>query len=204
MKICRLQDSTFNHADVLELIKESFLQWQENGLDSILLRFTPSEFAENTSSAVVLVAIDDDNNDLIGTTTIVIHHSKHEDWAYHKYLAVKPNFKGKGIATQLLKSCVEVADKSNYCYILSNTSVDAKWSVKWHLKNGFKIIGYYSSSSNYYCYRFRYQVKNPSIWNCTLFTRAVFCLSYLKTRAMRTRDGGFTWFGRLVLRLLRP
>ena len=80
MKICRLQDSTFNHADVLELIKESFLQWQENGLDSILLRFTPSEFAENTSSAVVLVAIDDDNNDLIGTTTIVIHHSKHEDW----------------------------------------------------------------------------------------------------------------------------
>ena len=204
MKICRLQDSSFTHADVLELIKESFQQWQENGLDSVLLRFTPAEFEENTVGAVVLVAIDTDNNALIGTTTIVPHRSNNEVGGYHKYLAVNPGYKGRGVASQLLKSCIEVAKESDYSYILSNTSVHANWSVKWHKKNGFKIIDYYASaSSGYYCYRLRYQLKSPSIWNSTFCTQVASCASYLKTRAMRRQDGGMTGFGNAVLKVFR-
>ena len=204
MKICRLQDSSFTHADVLELIKESFQQWQENGLDSVLLRYTPAEFEQNTTDAVVLVAIDTESNELIGTTTLVPHRSKHEVGGYHKYLAVKPSYKGKGVASQLLKSCVEVAKSRDYSYILSNTSVHAEWSVRWHKKNGFKIIGYYvSTASKYFCYRFRYQLKSPSIWNSTLCAHVAFCASYLKTRAMRTQDGGMTGFGNAVLKVFR-
>ncbi len=203
MRICRLEDSKFTHADVVELFKESFKQWQENGLDSILLRFTPTEFAKNTEGAVVLVAEDTGSGELIGTTTMVIHHSNGDDWAYHKYLAVKPSHKGKGVASQLLKSCVEIAKNCNYSHILSNTSVDANWSVNWHMKNGFKKDGYYSiDTSDYYCYRFRYQIKSPSIWNNTLFTRTIFCYYFLKTRAMKRKDGSLTLFGKLLSKIL--
>lgn len=203
IKIYRLQDTAFTHADVVNLFKDSFAQWTENGLGSILLQFTPSEFAEKTIDAIVLVAVDDEKNILAGTTTMTIHHSKNERWAYHKYLAVKPDYKCKGIATQLLRSCIDIATNSEYGYILSNTSVDARWSVNWHLKNGFKKVGYYSTTtSNYFSYRFRYQLKSPTIWNCSFFTDIVFCFSYLKTRAMRKRDGGLTWFGNSVIKVL--
>ena len=204
IRICRLKDSPFTHEEVLELIKESFQQWLDNGLGSILMQFTPSEFAEKTADAVVLVAIDSDNNELVGTVTFTIHHTRKGDWAYHKYLAVKPSSKNKGIATRLLEEFVSIAKKEGYAYILSNTAVPADWSVKWHKKNGFKTIGLYSTiTSDYYSYLFRYQLKSPSIWNCTLFTDCVYGLSYLKTRAMRRRDGGMTCFGNFVLKVLR-
>lgn len=204
IRIYRLQDSAFTHADVVELFKESFAQWTENGLGSILLQFTPSEFAEKTANAVVLVAVDTENNVLAGTATIVIDHDKKEKYGYNKYLAVKPSYKRRGIASQLLQARIDIAKQEGCRYILSNTAVGADWSINWHKKNGFKTVGLYSVvTSDYYSYRFRYQLKSPSIWNCALFTKMVFCASYLKTRAMRTQDGGMTGFGNAVLKVFR-
>lgn len=205
MRICILQDSSFSHTDVLELIKESFQQWLENGLESILLQFTPSEFEEKTAEGVVLVAIDEADNTLCGTTTFIISKNKSgERFAYNKFSAVKGNTRQKGIGSELLEYEKRMALKEGCCYILSNTSVLAAWSVKWHKKNGFKRIGFYSTiTSDDYSYLFRCQLKSPSIWNCNLFTNVVFSLSYLKTRAMRRPDGSITYIGNIVLKAFR-
>ena len=205
MIICLLQDSYFSHADVLELIKESFQLWQENGLGSILLRFTPTEFAERAADGSILVAIDESDDTLCGTTTFSLYKNKlGELYAYNKFSAVKSNANQKGIGSRLLECEKRMAKKKGCAYILSNTSALAEWSVKWHKKNGFKIVGLYSTiTSDYYSYLFRYQLKSPSIWNSTLFCKFVFRLSYLKTRVMKRSNGSMTSFGTIILKVFK-
>lgn len=204
IKICLLQDTSFTHADVLELIKESFRQWQENGIESSLLKLTPISFVEKTANAVVLVAIDDASDTLCGTTSCsIIRDKQGKRYAYNKYSAITSKTKHSGIGSSLLRYEKQLAIEERCSHILSDTCVLAKWSVNWHKKNGFRIVGLESFTTNdYYSYIFRLQLKKPSFWSSPLYCRLRFVFSWIKTRLMCDSRGNKTLIGRLVIRIV--
>lgn len=205
MKICCLQDSRFTHADVVELIKASFAQWQEKGLESSLLKLTPESFAKRTANDTVLVAIDNTNDTLLGTTSFAIYEDKQgKRYAYNKYSAVVNTTKQKGIGSSLLEFEKQMAVNEGCCYILSDTCVHAKWSVKWHKKNGFRIIGLKSFNFNdYYSFIFRLQLEKSSLWSSPIYCKLASFISGLKTRLMYNSKGEMTLFGNTIVQIVQ-
>lgn len=200
MKICRIQDSRFSKADVVELIKASFAQWQERGLESSLLKLTPDSFAEKTANDIVLVAIDERSDTLCGTTSFSILQDKQgKRYAYNKFSAVISTTKQKGIGSLLLDCEKQMALSENCSYILSDTCIHAKWSVNWHKKNGFKIIALDSFKSNdYYSYIFRLQLEEPSCWSSNRYCKRRFLKSWLKTRLKYNSKGELSPCGQII------
>lgn len=203
IRICRLQDSPFTHADVVELIKASFAQWQERGLESSLLKLTPDIFAEKTANDIVLVATDDVTDTLCGTTSFsLLEDNRGKRYAYNKYSAVAGTTKQKGVGSSLLEYEKQMALDEGCSYILSDTCVHAKWSVNWHKKNGFSIVALDSFKSNdYYSYIFRLQLEEPSCWSSSLYCKRRFLLSWLKTRLKYNSRGEVSLCGRSLIRI---
>lgn len=202
-KIIPLENSCFSYQDVLDLIHSAFQQWKELGIESSLLNLTVDQFKERTDGSAVFLAIDNSGT-LIGTTTCSVLLNNHGNpYAYNKYSAVKNQMKESGIGSELLLKEKQFALESGCRYIISDTSVFAPWSIKWHKKNGFRVIGLKSFSNNsYYSYVFRCQLKKTSIWNNLLFTQTVFICSWVKTRVIKRADGSLTFLGRMIVEVL--
>ncbi len=202
--VCRLQDSVYTTKDVVELIISSFSQWKEMGIYSSLLKLTPESFSEKTVNDVVLIAIDKTNNTLCGTTSFTVLQDKQgHKYAYNKYSAVSNLTKKNGIGSKLIEYEKQLAIDDNCCYIISDTSTLAKWSKKWHLKNGFKVIGLKSFSNNdYYSYIFRLQLQKSFLWASGIYCYLRFCTSSIKTKIMYRSDGKLTNFGNLIVKVL--
>ncbi|MBR1626119.1 MAG: GNAT family N-acetyltransferase [Bacteroidales bacterium] len=125
-------------------------------------------------------------------------------YIYGQYLAVSPIAQRVGVGKMLLEKGVEIAKENNLTYISGDTSQYATWSIKWHKRMGYKIVGYDSFyKTDYYSYIFRLQIKPSILWNNALFCKIVFLFSYIKTKAMMTNKGELTFFGRLVSRIYR-
>lgn len=203
IKVIDLENSRFTHKDVVDLIHSSFQQWRERGVESSLLKLTPEVFIENTMHSSVFVAING-NGELVGTTTCDWLIDKHNvQYAYNKYSAVSPLMKKSGIGSLLFDYEKECARSRKCSYILSDTSVLAPWSLKWHIKNGFNRVGLISFNSNkYYSYLFRCQLKSPSIWDFGLYRNIRFFLSFCKTKIWQRPNGEHTKLARLIIRLL--
>ena len=82
----------------------------------------------------------------------------------------------------------ELIRKAGYRYLKEVTATTADWSVRWHLHNGFRIIGYYRlSRDNFANYVFRKQLIPVSLSSLAgvrfvlrhpvyaLYSSAVFC-----------------------------
>ena len=197
-----LNDSPFSYSQVISLIKTAFKQWEETGLNSSLLKMTEEDLEKMALARIIVVAYDSQSLDLIGTMTYSI--SKNNSSCYVSHLAVDPRSSGRGIATQLYGFVLERIKKLGIAFVLSDTSVHAERSIKWHLKVGFKIIGLTSfQTNNYYSYIFRHQISHSIIWNCPLFIWSYYQISRLKTVVLLKADGTRTSIGRIVYRLFK-
>ena len=124
-------------------------------------------------------------------------------FGYFEYCAIKDGYKHCGIGTKLLQARKSIAEDNNCSYILSDTSVLADSAIKYHKKNGFKIVGYESfHSTNYWSYVFRLQLKGRSIWDIGAFRLVRFCLSYVFIKVTRTVNGDDTYIGRLYKQII--
>ena len=152
----RIKDESISWEELTDLVHESFQERLDQGLHFSSSDITPEDFKRYGSSRIVLVAIDRDSNALAGTVSLQLNKKDDILWGYHGGLAVKPRYKRHGIATRLFGRLVEIAKENRCEYIQSDTSVGAKSSVKWHKKNGFKIVDLCSfKSTNYYSYIFK-------------------------------------------------
>lgn len=195
-----ISQTSISLKDVYLLVISSFRQWQENGLDSAVAKYSFEKYLEGVSDACVLVALSEDGK-LLGTHTLVFKNPK---YCFGKYLAVDPGAKRGGVGEALFKKECELA-KANGCeYILEDTAKKAFWSVRWHLKMGYKIIGYNSfSTNNYYSYVFRKQLVPSIKWDNKFYCRIQFYRSYIKTVLTRNRYGQLTSLGKLIVRILK-
>ena len=194
------RDTDVTDVQLFALIRESYGVWMEHGLVSEWQDFTPEDFgkfrrfAQKTS---IFVALDAETGELLGT---------HSLKAYRKTgvvngsaLAVSPKAQHIGIATRLLEFEVERAKRAGYRCFKGRTGVEATWSVNWHLKNGYRIVGYkHLEKENYPSYEFRKQLVPSLLWDNAFFCRCVYLASYVVTKLTKDSNGNLSAMGRMV------
>lgn len=215
--------------DLFELRKASFEQWREEGLVVSEANVPMEQFRRYLRDKVVFVAHDATMGELLGMHTLKL--DKRKGFATGSNLAVAPQAKHEGVASQMLQEEVRWLRQNGYRHLKGETAIPATWSVQWHLKNGYYITGYHRRDrSNYASYTFRkplrhhtfsivshssnhifptsYLIHHPSdlFWTRPLapFTaKGSYLVSYVITCLCKTPDGRFNWLGRLAKKIRR-
>lgn len=187
--LCKLEESPFTHHDVMGLIRESVQERLDQGLDFIVASWTPEEYRERTKDSIVIVAYQ--GNDLLGTACSTISKDKNgKKYSYEEMMYVSPKSKRGGIGSKMQKKRIEIAKENGCAYTISDTAEGATSSVKWHLKNGYRLVKLRSySGNNYYSKVFRWQIEPDRLWNNNLFCKTYYWLSSRFCRMCYNPDG---------------
>jgi len=193
------EETGVSYKQIVDLMHEAFEERIQQGLNFSCSFITEEEFKRKTKNAVILVAIDEDAEEFVGFAVItVVTRRFMGTYAFVQDLSVSPKVKRCGIGTKLENACVSVAIKMKCKYMRCTTAVGAESSVKYHLKQGYKIIGLDSfPTTNYYSYVFRMCLA-PSIWRSDLFCKIAYMLSYIKTHMTKKENGSLTRFGSIL------
>ena len=182
---------------------ESHRIWAEKGLDAPWMHRSFTEFQRIIHSVTVFVAQDAETGELLGMHCFRTYQRK--GWCYGFLLAVTSSVQREGIASKMLAYEVERIRQSGYRYIREVTATTADWSVRWHLKNGYRIIGYYRvPNDNFTNYVFRKQLAPSILWGPTLgplTARMSFAASWLVNHLLKHSDGRDNLLGRLARKL---
>ena len=133
--------------DLYELTLDSYNLWKQADLDEPWMHRTFDEFCELTRDTAVFVALDADTNELLGMHCF--RSDRRLRRAYGYYLSVKPSAQGEGVASQLLRVESARTRLAGFWHLYGLTAEKATWSVGWHLRNGYRIIGYKRSPDNF-------------------------------------------------------
>ena len=169
-------------------------------------------FQRYLADKTVFVAQDEATGELLGMHTLKLN--KRKGRADGANLAVSPKAQHEGIASRMLQTEAQRLRKNGYRYIVENTAIPATWSVQWHLKNGYRIVGYSRSERhNYASYVFRKQIAvdvrhHPTdlLWTMPLASitaRLIYCLTWLATKICKDKAGRLNLVGRLAKRSLK-
>ena len=140
--IKQLPESGISYAQLADLIHAALEERLQQGLNFTCSRMSADDFENRLQDGTVFVSMDEDSGKLLGTVTLTIHADrKGRKYAYHEYLAVSPEAKHLGVATQLSAAWLAFAKENGVQYVKSDTATRAESSVRWHLKNGFQIYG---------------------------------------------------------------
>ena len=194
------------------LRREAFKQWTEAGLDTIAKRGTAEGLANYIKDKKVFLACDAATGELLAMRTLTLYPNKGK--AGESNLSVSPKAKRQGIATRLFEAETEWLLNSGYRYVTCTTGIPATWSVRWHLKSGYRIVGYSRSErNNYDSYVFRKQIATD-VWHHPsdlLWTRPIapvtakirYAASYIATSICKTRTGRLNRIGRMTKKILK-
>ena len=187
-----------------DLFNESFKRWKEKGLEAPWLNVSFEKFCKQLNTSTVFVAVDANTDELLGLQCF--RKNKKHRWAYDFYLAVKPKAQGQGIASRMLAYEAEVIKQAGYLYLKDNTATTAEWSVRWHLKNGYRIVGFYRVPNyNFTNYVFRKQLAPSILWGPTLgplTARMSFAASWLVNHLLKHSDGRDNLLGRFARKII--
>ena len=198
--------------ELYRLRKASFQQWTDKRLYTSIAHTSIEQFQRYIADKAVFVAQDESTGELLGMHTLKLN--KRKGRADGANLAVSPKAQHEGIASRMLEAEAQRLRKAGYRYMVGNTGIPATWSVKWHLKNGYHIVGYSrSEKNNYASYIFRKQIAtdvrhHPTdlLWTrpvAPLTARLLYCLSWLATNICKSKSGRLNWIGRMAKRSLK-
>ena len=191
--------------ELYELRRAAFQQWIDADLYTSVKDAIFERFQRYLTDKVVFIAQDEATGELLGMHTLRLNMRKGR--ADGANLAVSPKAQYEGIASRMLETEALRLRKTGYRYIVENTAIPATWSVKWHLKNGYYIVGYSRSEKhNYASYIFRKQIAidvrhHPTelLWVApiaSLTAKLLYCLSWLATNICKSKSGKLNWIGR--------
>ena len=208
---------TYKEAEVSveELYKlriAAFEQWTDAGLNVLESKTPIEQFRRYIKDKTVFVAQDEATGELLAMRTLTLNGQKGR--AAESNLSVAPKAKRQGIATRLIETEVQWLRERGYRYTTCSTGIPAIWSVQWHLKNGYYIVGYSRSEKhNYASYIFRKQIATDMRHHPTdlLWTKPIvpvtaklfYCLSWLATNICKSKSGKLNWLGRRAKRCKR-
>ena len=204
-----VKDSGVTVSELYELRIAAFHQWTEHMLDISEVLVSMEVFQQYLKGKMVFVAQDEATGELLAMHTLKLNKQKGR--ANGANLAVSPKAKHEGIASRMLEIEAQRLRKAGYRYMVGNTGIPAIWSVKWHLKNGYHIVGYSRSEKhNYASYVFRKQIATDVLHHPTdlLWTKPIapltakirYCLSWLATNSCKSKSGKLNWIGRMAKR----
>ena len=193
--------------ELYRLFKAAYQKWTECGIYTPAKYTTLERFTQDISRMVTFVALDANTNELLGVH--VLRLNKRKGRADGANLAVSPKAQHEGIASRMLQTEAQRLRKAGYRYIVENTAIPATWSVQWHLKNGYHIVGYSRSErNNYASYIFRKQIAidvrhHPTdlLWTkpiAPLTAKLLYCLSWLATNICKSKSGKLNAIGRIA------
>ena len=202
--IKKREEANISYEQIVDLMHASFEERLQQGLNFTCSFMTVDQYKEKNSDAIIFVAIDEENGNLMGAA--VVHIKRDEKkvlHGYNEYMSVSPKAKRCGIGTMLEHAREEVCKKAGCDYMMCDTAVGAVSSVKYHLKNGYKIVGLRSfASTNYYSYLFRKQLIPSKFWSNSLFCKMVYIKSAVIERIKHKQDGSKTLFALICSRML--
>ena len=182
MVVKKMQDTNVTYDQIVTLMHAAFKERVLQGLKYTCSYMDVNTYIENSRGGVILVAMNAD--ELCGTAMLHINTDKGgAKYGYIENLAISPKVKRMGVGSLLLKEVLKIVAENKGDYLLSDTAVDADSAVKFHKKNGFKIVGLHSyQSTNYYSYLFRLQLQPSRVWSNGFCVKFIFLLSYIKTK----------------------
>ena len=190
-----------------ELRKCAFQQWKDAGLTIEGVQVPIEQFKRYLTDKTLFVAQDAATGELLAMRTLTLNSKKGH--AAESNLSVAPHAKRQGIATRLIEEEVQWLRDKGYRYTTCSTAIPATWSVQWHLKNGYHIVGYSRSErNNYASYVFRKQIAtdvrhHPTdlLWVApiaSLTAKLLYCLSWLATNICKSKSGKLNAIGRIA------
>ena len=205
-----LKEKAVPFEELYKLYKESFKQWQDCQIVTPAIGKTFEEFKGYIEKATVFVALDAASNELLGMHCFYFYRKK--GYAMGFFLVVSPKSKQQGVASRMLEHEIVFFRKHGCRFLKGNTLAAATWSVCWHLKNGYRIVGYSRSvNSNSPSYTFRKQIDYDLRHHPTDFlwlpyiapvtARLTYAITYLATCICKKRSGELNALGRLAKRL---
>ena len=194
-----------------DLRRDAFEQWEKEGL--YFSMSSDEHFGQYLRDKVVFVAQNAETGELLAMHTLKLNKQKGR--VNGANLAVSPKAKHEGIASRMLQAEAQRLRKAGYRYMVGNTAIPATWSVQWHLKNGYYIVGYSrSEKQNYASYVFRKQIATDVRHHPTdlLWTRPIapvtaklrYWATYIATCICKDKAGRLNWIGRMVRPTPRP
>ena len=198
--------------ELYKLEQAAFQQWTDAGLYTPVSNTSVERLQQYIADKAVFVALDEATGELLGMHTLKLN--KRKGRANGANLAVSPKAQHEGIASRMLEAEAQRLRKAGYRYIVENTAIPATWSVQWHLKNGYHIVGYSRSErNNYASYIFRKQIAtdvrhHPTdlLWTkpiAPVTAKLLYCLSWLATNICKSKSGKLNWIGRMAKRSLK-
>ena len=197
--------------ELYNLFWQAFRAWRDSGLNAPFTYKTLEEFKAVIERSSMFVAQDEATGELLGMHCFHAYKNKS---VFDFFLAVSPKAQHEGIASRMLEAEAQRLRKAGYRYIVENTAIPAIWSVQWHLKNGYYIVGYSRSErNNYASYIFRKQIAtdvrhHPTdlLWTkpiAPVTAKLLYCLSWLATNICKSKSGKLNWIGRMAKRSLK-
>lgn len=186
------------------LLKESYQRWKDSGLETPGLHKSLEAFRAAVQRANIFVAMDAETGELLGMHWFRVNRKGR--WVYGYYLAVALSAQQEGIASRMLAYEEERICQAGYRYLKGSTPTMADWSVRWHQKNGYRIVGYYRvPNDNFTNYVFRKQLTPSILWGPTLgplIARMSFAASWLVNHLLKHSDGRDNLLGRFARRMI--
>ena len=193
--------------ELYKLEQATFQQWTDAGLYTPISNTSVERLQRYIADKAVFVAQDESTGELLGMHTLKLN--KRKGRANGANLAVSPKAQHEGIASRMLEAEAQRLRKAGYRYIVENTAIPATWSVQWHLKNGYYIVGYSRSEKrNYASYVFRKQIAidvrhHPTdlLWvapTAPVTAKLRYCLTWLATMICKDNSGRLNAIGRIA------
>lgn len=189
VKIFPPSDESKPYARLLDVLHEAFRERLQENLNFGCATFNLEDLKRNTENAYVITVNDGQN--LLGFVSLTIREKGGIHYGVHEFLSVSPKMKRKGIGSLLFNEVLLLAKKQNLMFISSTTSVKAISSVKWHLKNGFKIFRLLSyPSTNYYSFFF-IKVINYNLFAMLILSLRIpiYVTTYLLCKSLYDEQG---------------
>ena len=198
--------------ELYRLFKAAYQKWTDSGIYTPAKYTTLERFTHDISRMVTFVALDADTNELLGMH--VLRLNKRKGRADGADLSVSPKAQHEGIASRMLAVEVQRLRRNGYKYMVGSTAIPATWSVRWHLKNGYYIVGYSRSErNNYASYIFRKQIATDVCHHPTdllwvapiapITAKIRYCLTWMATNVCKDKAGRLNWIGRMAKRSLK-
>ena len=196
--------------ELYKLEQTAFQQWTDAGLYTPIAHTSIERLQRYIADKAVFVAQDEATGELLGMHTLKLN--KRKGRANGANLAVSPKAQHEGIASRMLEAEAQRLRKAGYRYMVGSTAIPAIWSVQWHLKNGYYIVGYSRSErNNYASYIFRKQIAidvrhHPTdlLWTkpiAPVTAKLRYCLTWMATMVCKDKAGKLNAIGRIAKKL---
>lgn len=123
-------------------IVDIFNYYVENSFATYTATRVPHGFFDAFLKSALAITACDGNGEIVGFGMLGVG-SRTPAFSHTAEITyfIKPEYTGKGIGTSLLERLIVEAKKNNITSILASVSSKNRGSIRFHLKNGFRLAG---------------------------------------------------------------